>query len=121
SIASELGSTEFLRVRLGIGRPLAGDLSEHVLGPWDPAEYEVRGDLLDRACEATMQLLADGIALASNRWNVRPRGTPRAPSNDREMDPSDEQGDERPAKGTISEPRGDADKGQMDGDSGRDP
>lgn len=71
SIVTALDSGDFLRVRIGIGRPESGPLIDHVLGPWDPAEAEALRGLIGAAAEATLQLLEEGLTKAANRWNVR--------------------------------------------------
>lgn len=77
SILAGLGSSDFPRVRVGIGRPGGGELIEHVLGPWDPSETEALPELVGRAADATLQLITEGLTRAANRWNVR--STPPAP------------------------------------------
>jgi peptidyl-tRNA hydrolase, PTH1 family len=53
SIKKELGSTEFMRVRVGVGRPSSTDpeiVSGYVLGRWRQSKEEV-GELIERARE----------------------------------------------------------------------
>ena len=59
SIRRELGSADFARVRVGVGRPDSTDpeiVSAHVLGRFAESREEVR-DLIERACEQVEQLL----------------------------------------------------------------
>lgn len=73
SIVAELGTRDFLRVRVGIGRSEASaELTDWVLGPFGPPEREALPDLLERAARATLDLIAEGFTAAANRWNVRP-------------------------------------------------
>jgi PTH1 family peptidyl-tRNA hydrolase len=74
SILCELGSDRFLRVKLGIGRPRAGEQPEdYVLGRF-PDEQEARLPLfLERGAEALECVLEEGIDRAMNRFNTRIR------------------------------------------------
>jgi PTH1 family peptidyl-tRNA hydrolase len=76
SITAELNAQNFLRVRVGIGRPAPGvELTDWVLGPWDPDQREELPGVLDRAAEATLALITEGLTAAANRFNVRPART----------------------------------------------
>ena len=73
SVAQALGSQEFLRLRVGVGRPQRGDprpVADFVLDPWE-AHEEVDG-LVTRAADAVEALLADGLEAARQRFNERP-------------------------------------------------
>lgn len=53
SLKRELGSAEFMRVRVGVGRPDSTDpeiVSAHVLGRFSEGDGQVR-ELIERACE----------------------------------------------------------------------
>jgi len=59
SIKRELGSADFMRVRVGVGRPASTDpeiVSAYVLGRFREPSTEV-GDLIDRACEAVERVV----------------------------------------------------------------
>ncbi len=59
SIKRELGGADFMRVRVGVGRPKSTDpevVSAYVLGRFRQSPEEV-GDLVDRACQAVEQVL----------------------------------------------------------------
>jgi PTH1 family peptidyl-tRNA hydrolase len=56
SVAQHLSSTDFARLRIGIGRPRRGDVSSHVLGSFSPDE-EARLDDLARAVEEVIERL----------------------------------------------------------------
>lgn len=66
SIISHLGTEEFVRVRVGIGRP-GGDITEHVLGEYD--DKQAAYDTLVKAADAVEALLAHGVAEAQSRFN----------------------------------------------------
>ncbi len=68
SVIQELGTSAFPRLRVGIGNP-GSEAIEHVLSPWDPAELEVVGRVLDRAAEAVVHVLEQGVESAMNRFN----------------------------------------------------
>lgn len=51
SIADQLGTRDFYRLRLGIGRPVHGTPSDHVLGRFSKDESAVLPLILDRAAD----------------------------------------------------------------------
>ncbi len=70
SIAQALGSAEFLRLRIGVGRPGRGDrrsLADYVLSPFEP-ETDVEG-LVSRAADAADSLARDGLEATQQRFN----------------------------------------------------
>jgi len=69
SVIDTLGSTDFPRLRLGIGRPEFGDLISHVLGAFRRSEREVLEDMLERAVRSVDVFISEGIASAMNRFN----------------------------------------------------
>ncbi|MCR4397577.1 MAG: aminoacyl-tRNA hydrolase [Firmicutes bacterium] len=70
SIVDELGTEEFGRLRLGIGRPPAGtDPAEFVLGAFTHLEEAVMEDCVSRAVEAAVLIVCDGYAPAMARYN----------------------------------------------------
>lgn len=73
SIIAVLGSKEFARLRVGVGRP-SGDAVEHVLGRFAAGEREVFQAALGRAAEAVRVSLREGFAAAMNQFNRAPPG-----------------------------------------------
>ncbi len=70
SVISSLGSSNFPRLRLGIGRPPAGcDVVSYVLSPFAPEERPIFEKVLDRAAAAVQSWVAEGIAAAMNKFN----------------------------------------------------
>ena len=70
SIASALGSQEFLRLRIGVGRPGRGDrrsVADYVLAPFEP-ETDVDG-LVGRAADAVETLVREGLERMQQRFN----------------------------------------------------
>jgi peptidyl-tRNA hydrolase, PTH1 family len=73
SISSALGTKEFLRLRVGVGRPERGDprpVADFVLAPFEP-EVDVDG-LVTRAADAVEAIVRDGLEAAQTRFNERP-------------------------------------------------
>jgi PTH1 family peptidyl-tRNA hydrolase len=70
SVAQHLGTPDFLRLRVGVGRPGRGDrrdLADYVLSDFDPHEDAVA--LVRRAAEAVETLDAEGLESAQRRFN----------------------------------------------------
>jgi len=68
-IVALLGRTDFVRLKVGIGRPEQGDVTGHVLNRFSPAERKLLPELLDLAADAAETILKDGSAVAMNRFN----------------------------------------------------
>jgi len=70
SIESHLATREFARLRIGIGRANgAREITNHVLGRFDPAEMDLLEKVLDRAADQSECWLAAGVQQAMNRFN----------------------------------------------------
>lgn len=70
SIKSHVKSDEFLRVRIGIGKPPGrGQGVDHVLKRPGKAEREELAVAIEEAADAVEAILADGVAAAMNRFN----------------------------------------------------
>ena len=70
SIAQALGTNDFLRLRIGVGRPGRGDrrgVADYVLSAFDP-ETDVDA-LVGRAADAVEALVADGLDETQRRYN----------------------------------------------------
>lgn len=71
-ITKALGTKDFLRVRVGVGRPTGRrDTADHVLAPFTATERSVLPMLLDDAAEAAEQLILEGLEPAQQRWHAR--------------------------------------------------
>ena len=71
SITSALGSKEYLRVRLGIGRPPGRqDPADYVLREWSATERKDLAYHVDRAADAVEALLSDGLEKAQNDFHA---------------------------------------------------
>ena len=71
-IVAQLGSAEFLRVRLGVGRPVHGEVADYVLSDFRPDEQGPAADLVERAAKALTCMVTDGVAMAMNKFNTLP-------------------------------------------------
>jgi peptidyl-tRNA hydrolase, PTH1 family len=70
SIAGALGTENFLRLRIGVGRPERGDprpVADFVLSEFEP-EFDVDA-LVMRAADAVEVIAADGLGEAQARYN----------------------------------------------------
>ena len=70
SIAGALGSQDFLRLRIGVGRPGRGDrrpVADYVLSPFAPEDDA--GAIVTRAADAIETLLAEGLEPAQRAFN----------------------------------------------------
>ena len=70
SIAEVLGTQDFLRLRIGVGRPARGDrrpVADYVLSVFEP-EVDV-DSLVARAADAVEAMARDGLEAAQSRYN----------------------------------------------------
>jgi len=70
SLLEELGDASFCRLRIGIGRPPAGDAADYVLGPFPSGQEALVADALGRSAEAALSWLSVGMDAAMNRVNA---------------------------------------------------
>lgn len=70
SIIEKLGTSEFPRLRIGIGRPPGKmDAAAYVLQSFNKAESEDLQFLLDRSAEAVLAFISDGLQVSMNKFN----------------------------------------------------
>ena len=70
SISQRLGTPEFLRLRIGVGRPERGDprpVADYVLSPFAPEDDAEA--IVGRAADAVETLARDGLDEAQRRFN----------------------------------------------------
>ena len=109
SIMAELGTGDFVRIRVGIGRPAKGSVTSYVLGDFAGEDRDWLPDLLERAAKAVRLCLAQGARRAMNTVNAEPApGTP-APEPKAKPEPkvkAEPKGEaaEPPAKGRRPDP-----------------
>lgn len=68
SINAELGTQDYPRLRIGIGRP-AYDAIAHVLATFSPEEETAVNEVLQQAAEAVEACVEHGVDLAMSRYN----------------------------------------------------
>ncbi|ORI27092.1 aminoacyl-tRNA hydrolase [Rhodococcus sp. 1168] len=72
SISQQLGTKDYLRTRVGVGRPPGRmDAAAYVLKPFSAAERKDLGVICEEAADAAELLLRDGLEAAQN--HVHPR------------------------------------------------
>jgi peptidyl-tRNA hydrolase, PTH1 family len=70
SIEAHLHTTDFVRVRVGIGKP-RGEGADHVLSRPSRADREALEAAKARAADAVETIVADGLAAAMTRFNAK--------------------------------------------------
>ena len=71
SISARLGTTEFARLRLGVGRgDLRSDLADHVLSKFEPGETAALDEFIARAADAAEMFAATDILEVMNTYNA---------------------------------------------------
>ncbi|HBH62447.1 MAG TPA: aminoacyl-tRNA hydrolase [Nitrospiraceae bacterium] len=70
SIIDRLGSQDFVRVKIGIGRPNRGPAEKYVLRRFNQQQKPVIEEAVERAADAVQEILATGVASAQNRFHV---------------------------------------------------
>jgi len=85
SIIGELGSGDFVRIRIGIGKPRSKSSTvSHVLSQFKKEENELVQESVLRAADAVLEIIRHGLRKAMNKFNVRPENEDSAgQTNDR--------------------------------------
>jgi len=68
SVITELETSEFLRLRIGIGRPDCETI-DYVLASWSSTELPIAGKAVDASAQAAMMAAEHGIDAAMNSFN----------------------------------------------------
>lgn len=72
SIIERMGGNNFLRLKVGIGRPPRGmEPAEYVLSSFDEAQQPFLDEILNQAAEALMVMLSEGVERAMNRYQKK--------------------------------------------------
>jgi len=72
SIISSLGSKDFVRVRIGIGKPQTkSEGANHVLSSFSKSESSMIGDSIVTAADAVLEIIQNGLEKAMNKYNVK--------------------------------------------------
>lgn len=70
SVIASLGTMEFSRLRIGVGRgDERRDLADHVLARFDAEERPVIDEAVARAADTAELFVAEGVVAAMNRYN----------------------------------------------------
>ena len=78
SVIANLGSTDFLRIRVGIGRPCIIEVSakdkeaeiiDYVLNDFTPEEKEIITQVIPKVSDAILCLISEGLTTAMNKYN----------------------------------------------------
>ena len=73
SVRSSIGSGDFLRVRVGIGRPTTQQpVADYVLSPHSGAERAELPAQISRAADAVVSLITNGLSTTQNAFNAGP-------------------------------------------------
>jgi peptidyl-tRNA hydrolase, PTH1 family len=82
SICGVLGTEDWLRIRIGVGKPALDDGREikaggrdYLLSPFRKQELAVLDEVLDRVKGAVEMVLTEGVSAAMNKFNRRPDGS----------------------------------------------
>jgi len=71
SLIALLGTPNFTRVKVGVGRPESVDAIDYVLSPFTPEERELLPDILKRAAAAVVSLVRNGLEPTMTEFNSR--------------------------------------------------
>ncbi len=68
-IQNHLGTTEYSRLRIGVGSPDDDEAIDHVLGRFRPSEKPIIADALELSAQAVMVWVRQGIQVCMNQYN----------------------------------------------------
>jgi PTH1 family peptidyl-tRNA hydrolase len=72
SIIERMGGNNFLRLKVGIGRPPRGmEPAEYVLSSFDEAQQPYLDGILNQVAEALVVMLSEGVERAMNRYQKK--------------------------------------------------
>jgi peptidyl-tRNA hydrolase, PTH1 family len=73
SIINCLGHCGFVRVRVGIGKPIQkSKIIGHVLSEFEEEEKKIMEDMVVRAADAVLEIILRGLESAMNKFNRKP-------------------------------------------------
>ena len=93
SMIADLGSSEFPRLKFGIGAAEGRDLSDYVLGKFREEEREVVQNTLATAVQAVQLALSQGVARAANTINESNKTTKKSEPEIRKPDRPEHDGE----------------------------
>ncbi|TAL26462.1 MAG: aminoacyl-tRNA hydrolase [Nitrospirae bacterium] len=71
SIIQNIGTKEFIRVKIGIGREIGMPAEDYVLRKFKKDELPLIKDAVKRASEAVAAIVSEGASKAMNKFNVK--------------------------------------------------
>jgi len=74
SLIDRLGTPDFVRVRVGVGRPppgFRGEVADYVLSDFDAVERATLPDVVKKALDAITRIAKDGAQAAMNATNAK--------------------------------------------------
>ncbi len=75
SVVSHLNTTEFPRIRIGVGgKPEGWDLVDYVLSRFSPEDQVRIDEAVKTVTEACKTIVKGGVDIAMNRYNTRKKG-----------------------------------------------
>ena len=75
SVVAHLGTQDFLRVRIGVGKPPSKEAGAgHVLSRMPAKQRELYDVAVQEAADAVEQIVTEGVDAAMRRYNVRDAG-----------------------------------------------
>lgn len=69
SIIENLGTKDFIRVKVGIGKKEGVDVSEYVLSPFTKEEKPIIEEKILQAAQSIVTILCEGLERAMNKYN----------------------------------------------------
>jgi len=78
SIINSLGSSDFIRIRAGIGHPLSEEstqetnpeeVMEHELSDFTPGKRQILSQVIPLVSEAAVTIITEGVTAAMNKYN----------------------------------------------------
>ena len=86
SILAALGTEEWMRIRIGVGKPptdtgrvIKAGGSNYLLAPMRRMQLQELDEVLDKSARAVEMILTQGVAKAMTEFNRRANGDPEAP------------------------------------------
>jgi PTH1 family peptidyl-tRNA hydrolase len=76
SLVQHLGTPDFVRVRMGVGRPppgFSGEVADYLLSSFTAVERAIVPEIVDKGVRATLKVLTEGVERAMNEANTRPK------------------------------------------------
>ncbi|MEZ4813475.1 MAG: aminoacyl-tRNA hydrolase [Caldisericia bacterium] len=70
SIITEIGTSDFYRIKIGIGRPSDGDVVDYVLKNPTKDDEQILKDMIKKVSDAVATLIESGFETAANTFNT---------------------------------------------------